>query len=103
MITLHPAAYPKQSLECVIGIVSRKSGHSPEAIKGPRRSAGLVAARHEVFYRAIRDTKLSSVRIGQLVGGRNHATVLHGASSYALRNNLPPVTRFVRKRPVAAE
>ena len=41
------------------------------------RKAPVVLVRQTAMYLAQRHTKLTSIRIGQLIGGRNHATVLH--------------------------
>lgn len=47
-------------------------------IRSPRRSVHLVHARHVIFYLARKYTLLSCPRMGQLIGGRDHSTVLHG-------------------------
>lgn len=41
------------------------------------RKASIVTVRQSVMYLAHKHTKLTTSRIGLLIGGRNHATVLH--------------------------
>lgn len=79
-------------------------------IRSPRRAKQLVLARHVIFYLARKYTLLSCPRMGQLIGGRDHSTVLHGirrvedllnafdaktvtlvaAAEQILRSNAPP-------------
>lgn len=63
--------------------VCRKHGISRDELCSASRARHLVAARHEVFYRLRSETGLSLPRIGHLVGGRDHTTVLHGVRSYS--------------------
>ena len=48
------------------------------SILGRGRRAEVATARQMVMYLASRHTDLSTPRIGNLLGGRSHATVLHG-------------------------
>ena len=47
-------------------------------IKGPKRDSGLVKARQVAMYILRRDLKLSFVEIGNILGGRDHTTIMHG-------------------------
>lgn len=47
-------------------------------IKGPKRDAHLVKARQIAMYILKNDLSLSFVEIGNILGGRDHTTVMHG-------------------------
>ena len=47
-------------------------------IKGPKRSSFLVKARQIAMYILKNDLKLSYVEIGNVLGGRDHTTIIHG-------------------------
>lgn len=47
-------------------------------VKGPKRSARLVLARQIAMYLLKRDISLTLVEIGNVLGGRDHTTVMHG-------------------------
>lgn len=50
---------------------------TPEEVFSKSRKANIVQVRQVTMYLAQRLTKLTSSKIGLMVGGRNHATVLH--------------------------
>ena len=47
-------------------------------LKGPKRDASLVKARHIAMYILKQDLKLTHKDIGGLLGGRDHTTIMHG-------------------------
>src|SRR3990167_1813458 len=47
-------------------------------IKGPKRDSGLVKARQIAMYILKQDLALSFVEIGNILGGRDHTTIMHG-------------------------
>ena len=47
-------------------------------IKGPKRSAYLVRARHVAMFLLKKEVGLSLVEIGNMLGGRDHTTIMHG-------------------------
>ena len=47
-------------------------------LKGPKRDASLVRARHACMYLLYSELKLTYVEIGNLLGGRDHTTIMHG-------------------------
>lgn len=47
-------------------------------IKGPRRDQYLVRARQVAMYMLKNDLRLSYVEIGNILGGRDHTTIMHG-------------------------
>lgn len=76
------------------GVVEEKSGHihaediiksvceyynvKSTQLKGPRRDAGLVRARQVAMYLLKEQLRLTQVEIGNLLGGRDHTTIMHG-------------------------
>ena len=47
-------------------------------IIGPRRKKELVLPRHLIMYLLYQECKLPYERIGELLGGRDHTTIMHG-------------------------
>lgn len=47
-------------------------------IKGPKRDSGLVKARQIAMYLLKNDLSLSFVEVGNVLGGRDHTTIMHG-------------------------
>jgi chromosomal replication initiator protein len=47
-------------------------------IKGPKRDSGLVKARQIAMYILKNDLQLSFVEIGNILGGRDHTTIMYG-------------------------
>jgi len=47
-------------------------------IKGPKRDSGLVKARQIAMYILKQDLSLSFVEIGNILGGRDHTTIMYG-------------------------
>ncbi len=76
------------------GVVEEKSGHihaediiksvceyynvKSTQLKGPKRDAGLVKARQVAMYLLKEQLRLTQVEIGNLLGGRDHTTIMHG-------------------------
>ena len=52
-----------------------------EEIYGKSRKANIVLVRQLSMYLAQQHTKLTISKIGTLVGGRNHATVIHSVKT----------------------
>ncbi len=50
----------------------------PTQLKGPKRDASLVRARQITMYMLKAELKLTLVEIGNILGGRDHTTVMHG-------------------------
>ena len=50
----------------------------PTQIKGPKRTASLVKARQVAMYLMQTELELTLVEIGNLLGGRDHTTIIHG-------------------------
>lgn len=50
----------------------------PTQLKGPKRDASLVRARQTTMYLLKKELNLTFVEIGNLLGGRDHTTIMHG-------------------------
>ena len=50
----------------------------PTQLKGPKRDASLVRARQVCMYILYKDLGLTYVEVGNLLGGRDHTTIMHG-------------------------
>lgn len=66
-----------------------------------RRTAAVVRARHELFYRLATETPMSSVEIGRVVGGFDHTSVIFGVRRHAIlrgaHNPFPFAERMPKK------
>lgn len=67
--------------------VCQQRGVDMDMLTGRRRTRPISLARHEAMYR-LRRLGLSYPRIGQILGGRDHSTVIHGIRQHCLRNGL---------------
>ncbi|HEV2527520.1 MAG TPA: chromosomal replication initiator protein DnaA [Thermomicrobiales bacterium] len=65
---------PGSILETVAG----HYGVSVDAIKGKTRTRDIVVPRQVAMFLIRKETEVSLVEIGQLLGGRDHTTVMHG-------------------------
>ena len=63
--------------------VAKKHGLTVAQITGNRRTRPVCRARHEWFYRARAELGMTLPRIGQVTGGRDHATVIYGIKRHA--------------------
>jgi chromosomal replication initiator protein len=62
-------------------------------LKGPKRDAFLVTARQVCMYILNIELKLTTVEVGNLLGGRDHTTIMHGVDKIRkLVDNKAPVT-----------
>jgi hypothetical protein len=73
-----PKRAPKQ---IILSAVCEVTGYSADEIRGIRRDASTVIARHIAFLMFKRHTQFSLPQIGRYLGDRDHTTVLHGAAS----------------------
>ncbi len=62
----------------IIDIVCNFYKIKPTQLKGPKRNAALVKARQVTMYLIHKELKLTLVEIGNLLGGRDHTTIIHG-------------------------
>lgn len=62
----------------VIKKVCTYYGIKPTQLKGPKRDASLVKARQITMYLLKKELGLTFVEIGNLLGGRDHTTIMYG-------------------------
>ena len=75
----------------IFGLVSAAFGRSMEDMAGPRRHASLIHPRY--FGAAVirRATSRTLIEIGSILGGRDHATIIHGLDRIDEWNETDPV------------
>ena len=64
----------------LLSVVSDYFSVSSQALIGPSRSSSIVVARHVAMFLLREDHGCSLTEIGELLGGRDHSTVLYGCS-----------------------
>jgi chromosomal replication initiator protein len=62
----------------IINIVCAQYAIKPTQLKGPKRDAGLVKARQIAMWLLFTELKLTYAETGNILGGRDHTTVMHG-------------------------
>jgi chromosomal replication initiator protein len=82
----------------VLEETARYFGLSVDDLVSPSRSRPLTTARHVAMYLLRECTAMSYVRIGELFGGRDHTTVLHGVTKIAKNmRDREPIYRHVQE------
>lgn len=76
------------SRDAILRDVCERYGVELADVKGKSRIPRLVLPRHEACYRLKHEAGLSYQRIGRILGGRDHSTIIHGANKHAERNGL---------------
>ena len=69
----------------IVNTVCNQFNVSPEEVGGKSRKRNLVVARQVSMYLAQKHTKMPASRIGQLIAGRDHSTVLHSCEKVEQR------------------
>lgn len=69
----------------IVHEVAAKHQVSLSTLRGKRRSKWIVIARHEAFFRLSEETTFSLPKIGDLMGGFDHTTVLYGIAAHKKR------------------
>ena len=69
-------------------------GISQDEVFSKSRKANIVTVRQTAMYLAQKHTKMTASRIGLLIGGRNHATVLHAIGQ--IRDRISTEKEFAR-------
>lgn len=83
--TIHP--------DDVIRVVCEYYDIKPTQLKGTKRDASLVRARHICMYILKEDLRATLVDIGNLLGGRDHTTIMHGVGKIHLLQNSDPLLK----------
>lgn len=68
------ALHSEDVIDCVCNFYNIKQTQ----LKGPKRDASLVKARQVAMYLLKKELGLTFVEIGNVLGGRDHTTVMHG-------------------------
>ena len=76
---------PRPSLHRIVERACKVFKLTQLEIRSNRRHKRIVMARQFVFYWGARRTTLSLPRIGRLMGGRDHTTVMHGRDVYPVK------------------
>lgn len=89
MREVRPSIHPDD----VVRVVCEYFAIKPTQLKGTRREASLVRARHLCMYILKENLKTTLVDIGNLLGGRDHTTIMHGVSKIRLLSESDPSTK----------
>lgn len=74
-------------------------GLKTTALKGPKRTASLVKARQVCMYLLKKELGLTYLEIGNLLGGRDHTTIMHGVSkieTLVSKESLPDISGIIK-------
>jgi len=74
----------------VVRVVCEYFNIKPTQLKGTKRDAALVKARHLCMYLLKEDLKITLVEIGNLLGGRDHTTIMHGVEKIENLKTISP-------------
>ncbi len=81
-IQFYLSSQPHQTLRInpkqVLSVICDYFDLTAKDLTGPRRQKGLVLPRHIAMYLLSEEVDLTVERIGQILGGRDHTTVMHG-------------------------
>lgn len=81
----------------VISVICDFYRIKPTQLKGPKRDASLVRARQVAMYILKTELNMTLVEIGNLLGGRDHTTIMHGVEKIeALVDNEGDVAADIR-------
>ena len=73
------------TIDDIVNSVCSHFNVSPEEVGGKSRKRDLVVARQVSMYLAQKHTKMPASRIGKLIAGRDHSTVLHSCEKVVER------------------
>ena len=84
LISLMAGGPPRStSPEEALQAVAEHTGVDVEALKGPRRDKRTVQARHIAMYLLREESQLPSTKVGEVLGGKDHSSVLYGQRKVA--------------------
>lgn len=78
------ALTPHQKFQQMLRMVAHYHGLNPEEVLEPTHSADVVAARHEVFYRAMHELRLRPSQVSRITKF-HHTTVKYGSMRHKQR------------------
>jgi len=68
---------PYEAVNAILAEEAGCSGVTVAQIKGTSRSKDVYAVRKRVIRRAIAEAGISAVKLGRMLGGRDHTTIMH--------------------------
>lgn len=77
-LSQQPRATLKADHKKILGAVCDFFNLSQKDLTGPKRQKELVLPRHMVMYILSEELNMTVEKIGQILGGRDHTTVMHG-------------------------
>ena len=84
--------------EEIVAVTAITYGYTLSDLQGSSRRQRLVEARHAAMYLCRDLTDLSLTKVGRLLGGRDHTTVMHGIKKTKQRiRSDPELARLVQK------
>lgn len=90
-----------QPSKAIIKEVCERHRLSPSAVLSRSRMNEIVIARHEIWHRVRSELGWSYPRIGKVIGGFDHTTVLSGVRAHEARKSQVGVARVWKGKPVA--
>jgi len=90
---LSQEAQAEVSADAILDAVCRQFSVSLNDIKGPSRARDITYARHVAMYLLRNHGSRALVEIGQLLGNRDHSTVLHACRKISREHKSLPQTR----------
>jgi hypothetical protein len=76
-------------LRRILRQVAERHGIPPGMLMTSNKTADLVRARHEFYYRALAETNAPVAAIGRTVGGSGMKTIYYGMTVHRETHNLP--------------
>lgn len=77
----------------VIAAVAEQTGTSEEMLRGVRRDRKTALARRIAMYLLREESRLPSTRVGELLGGKDHSTVLYAQKRFEEQIETDPALR----------
>ena len=75
------------SLDRILNVVATRHGLRPADLVGRRRTRDIAHARHLAMWLARRLTPHTLIALGAMLGGRDHATVIHAVTAIEARRS----------------
>ena len=89
-----PGARNRPSPDRVLGVVCRYFGVTMEQLRCPSREKNITYARQVAMLLLRDDCDRPLAEIGNLLGGRDHSTVLHGANKIMAASTVEQQVRY---------
>lgn len=74
-----------EAIQDLIAEVAHKHNISTDLLIGHNRRRGVIWPRFEIMWRARHELNAPLQLIGQVLGGRDHTTIMHGIRRYEER------------------